>query len=95
MKSGDDMECLLPENLDISTVLDSTNLYKTWLSEDCALILDASNVKKVDAAGIQALTSLFLTAKANQTDIQLLRPTELLIEGINTLGLTEILEINH
>ncbi|NVD08632.1 STAS domain-containing protein [Vibrio sp. JPW-9-11-11] len=89
------MERLLPENLDISTVLDSTNLYKNWLSEDSVLLLDASNVKRVDAAGIQALTSLFLTAKLNQTDIQLLRPTELLLDSFKILGLTEQLEINH
>ncbi|MFD2017178.1 hypothetical protein ACFSJQ_19630 [Vibrio olivae] len=54
------MDCLLNETLDISTVLDSTEHYKQWLADsNQALNLDASDVSRVDAAGIQALASLF------------------------------------
>lgn len=89
------MECLLPESLDISTVLDSTTQYKSWLSHAEQLDVDASNVGRVDAAGIQALTSLFLSAKSNQIEIRLLKPSPLLTEGIATLGLNEPFDMNH
>ena len=89
------MECLLPESLDISTVLDSASDYKAWLTQDTHQIqIDASHVNRLDAAGLQALLALFLSAKSNQIDIQLVKPTPLLIEGINTLGLRDQFEIN-
>jgi anti-anti-sigma regulatory factor len=88
------MECLLPESLDISTVLDSATQYKTWLTQDNQLNVDASHVSRVDSAGIQALASLFLSAKSNQIDIQLVQPTPSLIEGISTLGLDDQFDMN-
>ncbi|KGY14376.1 anti-anti-sigma regulatory factor [Vibrio tubiashii] len=88
------MDCSLPESLDISTVLDSASQYGEWLSTSEPLHVDASHVGRVDAAGLQALTSLFLSAKSNQVDIQLMQPTEILLEGINTLGLNLQFDIN-
>ena len=88
------MECLLPESVDISTVLDSATQYKTWLGQDNQLSIDASHVSRVDAAGIQALASLFLSAKSNQIDIQLVQPTPSLIEAISTLGLDDHFDMN-
>ncbi|MGD8110391.1 STAS domain-containing protein [Vibrio sp. TRT 17S01] len=87
------MELKLADSLDISTVIDSSNQYKEWLSKDTSLVIDAADVARTDAAGIQALTSLFLTAKSNQIDIQLSQPTELLLEGINTLGLQDVFNL--
>ncbi|KJY81827.1 anti-anti-sigma regulatory factor [Vibrio galatheae] len=89
------MECSLPESLDISTVLDSATQYKQWLANSDLLKIDASRVTRVDAAGIQALTSLFISAKSNQLDIQLIQPTPALLEGINTLGLSNQFDMNN
>jgi len=86
------MDCLLPESLDISTVLDTTTQYKNWLTQANELHIDASEVVRVDAAGIQALTALFLTAKRNQIEVQLINPPNPLLEGISTLGLKEQFE---
>ncbi|MEF1256277.1 STAS domain-containing protein [Vibrio sp. M260112] len=89
------MDCLLPASLDISTVIDSANDYKAWLAQDTnQLHIDASQVNRVDAAGLQALTALFLSAKSHKIDIRLVKPTPLLIEGINTLGLHDQFDIN-
>ncbi|KLN63924.1 MULTISPECIES: STAS domain-containing protein [Vibrio] len=88
------MECLLPESLDISTVLDSASQYKSWLAQHEQLKIDASHVGRVDAAGIQALASLFHSARSNQITIQLVRPTPSLVEGIITLGLDGQFDIN-
>lgn len=88
------MDCLLPESLDISTVLDSATQYKTWLAQTDKLSIDASQVVRADAAGLQALAALFLSAKSNQIEIQLVQPTPLLIEGISTLGLNDQFDMN-
>lgn len=89
------MECLLPTSLDISTVLDCATDYKAWLAQDANQIhIDASHVNRVDAAGLQALMSLFLSAKSHQIDIRLVKPTQILVEGINTLGLHEQFDFN-
>ncbi|MCG9596379.1 STAS domain-containing protein [Vibrio sp. Isolate25] len=88
------MECLLPESLDISTVLDATTQYQEWLATHEAIHLGADKVARVDAAGIQLLSSLFISAKKNQRTIQLLKPSDVLLEGIETLGLQEVFELN-
>ncbi len=87
------MDCLLNESLDISTVLDNALLYKNWLAtDDKSLALDASQVERVDAAGIQTLASLFITAQHNQLIISLNNPSKVLSEGITILGLQKIFD---
>ncbi|NOH60524.1 STAS domain-containing protein [Vibrio sp. RE88] len=87
------MECLLPESLDISTVLDTTTHYQEWFANQDSIQLSANSVVRVDAAGIQLLSSLFISAKKNQRDIQLLKPSEVLVEGITTLGLQDVFDL--
>ncbi|MBU2899279.1 STAS domain-containing protein [Vibrio hepatarius] len=86
------MNCLLPESLDISTVLDVTTLYQEWLTNQDSIELNAEKVVRVDAAGIQLLSCLFISAKKNHIEIQILKPTELLTDGIRTLGLSSVFE---
>lgn len=88
------MDCLLEECLDISTVMDSTSTYKTWLNQPTPILIDASKVARVDAAGIQALASLFSTARSADTNIQLTNATDILLEGIYILGLSDLFEIH-
>ncbi|MFB9135526.1 STAS domain-containing protein [Vibrio sp. AK197] len=90
------MDCLLNETLDISTVLDSTEHYKQWLADsNQALNLDASDVSRVDAAGIQALASLFLTAEKNQQKVTLNNSPKVLTDGITILGLTTVIDVSQ
>ncbi|GLT16884.1 sulfate transporter [Vibrio zhanjiangensis] len=86
------MNCLLPESLDISTVLDTTTLYQEWLAGSGSIELNAEKVVRVDAAGLQLLSCLFISAKENHRDIYLLKPTETLTDGIQTLGLCDVFE---
>ncbi|MCC2521423.1 STAS domain-containing protein [Vibrio coralliilyticus] len=87
------MECLLPESLDISTVLDTATHYQEWFANHDSIQLNASSVARVDAAGVQLLSSLFISAKKNQREIQLLKPSDVLLEGIDTLGLQDVFEL--
>ncbi|RSD30653.1 STAS domain-containing protein [Vibrio pectenicida] len=86
------MNCLLPESLDISTVLDVTTLYQKWLTNQDPIELNAEKVVRVDAAGIQLLCCLFISAKKNHREIHLLKPTEPLTDGIQTLGFSGVFE---
>ncbi|MDN3612175.1 STAS domain-containing protein [Vibrio ostreicida] len=87
------MECLLPEALDISTVLDTVTQYKAWLDNTDPIRLNAECVTRVDAAGIQLLSSFFISAKKNQQDIQLCKPSVPLQDAIETLGLQKVFEL--
>ncbi|CAH0535825.1 STAS domain-containing protein [Vibrio marisflavi] len=88
------MDCLLEECLDISTVMDSSSNYKKWLNLPTPILIDASKVVRVDTAGIQALASLFATARAADSNIQLINATDTLLEGISILGLSDLFEIH-
>ncbi len=90
------MDCVLNESLDISTVLDTAEIYKSWLEKsESTLMIDASHVQRVDAAGIQALASLMITAQQNQRPIQFNNPTTILSEGIAILGLQTLFDANN
>ncbi len=87
------MSYLLNENLDISTVLEATNQYKNWVSEASqALLVDGSQVGKTDAAGIQALASLFNSAQNSNVNIELVNATPTLEEAIRVLGLQRLIK---
>lgn len=84
----------LSESLDISTVLDAAERYKQWLTQETSIQIDASTVRSVDAAGLQALTSLFTSANSQQINVQLIQPSQVLIDAINTMGLVDQVKWN-
>ncbi|SON52243.1 lipid asymmetry maintenance protein MlaB [Vibrio tapetis] len=86
------MQCQLDESLEISNVLNSKIEYQQWLDNHELLIIDASSVSRIDAAGLQALASLFLTAKQTHTEIRLINVADKLSDGIELLALTNIFE---
>nr|WP_086940326.1 STAS domain-containing protein [Thaumasiovibrio occultus] len=57
------MKVQLTRRLEISGVYQETARYAEWLQKNDELEIDASLVERVDAAGIQALTTLFVNAK--------------------------------
>ena len=56
------------------------------------LIIDVSSVLRIDAAGLQALASLFSKAKQTHTEICLINLPDKLSDGIEWLALTNIFE---
>ncbi|ASG02268.1 STAS domain-containing protein [Vibrio anguillarum] len=84
------MDFLLAESLEISTVLDSKANYLQWLSLTPPLTIDASRVNSVDAAGLQLLASLFMTAERAGIEITLVNATNTLNEGIALLALESL-----
>ncbi|WP_295899093.1 STAS domain-containing protein [uncultured Vibrio sp.] len=84
------MDCLLGESLEISTVMDAKVQYSEWLKQSSSLRIDASQVSRVDAAGLQLLASLFISAKQLNLEVELSDPSSVLSEALNTLGLARV-----
>ncbi|MGF1697292.1 STAS domain-containing protein [Vibrio kyushuensis] len=85
------MDCLLGESLEISTVMDSKIQYTEWLKQSSSLRIDASQVSKVDTAGLQLLASFFMSAKQLSVTVELSNATSVLTEALETLGLTSVI----
>ncbi|MGC9401950.1 STAS domain-containing protein [Vibrio genomosp. F10] len=84
------MDCLLGESLEISTVMDAKIQYAEWLKQSSLLRVNASQVSKVDTAGVQLLASLFVSAKQLNVAIELSESSAVLTEAFVTLGLTSV-----
>lgn len=84
----------LNESLDISNVADCKVQFSQWLQQhkDDVMHVDAARVNRVDAAGIQLLVSLHLSAHVAAKDIQLHNVSETLQEGLKVLGLDGIVK---
>ncbi|NOH95923.1 STAS domain-containing protein [Vibrio sp. 99-70-13A1] len=81
------MEYVLEESLEISTVLNSKEKYLQWLTHNESISIDASKVTRVDTAGLQALASLFVSAKHVGVDIRIENESEILNDSIALLDL--------
>ncbi|USD67488.1 STAS domain-containing protein [Vibrio sp. SCSIO 43136] len=86
------MQCLLDESLEISNVINAKNEYQRWLDSQEMLIIDASPVTRIDAAGLQALAALFVSAKQTNVEIQMINVPEQVSAGIALLDLTSLFE---
>lgn len=87
-------DCLLPDVLDISSALNVAAESKQWLQDHRSLVILASNVERVDAAGLQVLVSLFLSAERDSVEIRLDKPSATLKQGANALGLQHLLKLS-
>ena len=81
------MECLLEDSLEISAALNRKQQYLDWLKLENPIIVDASQVFRVDTAGLQLLVSLFQTAKRDGIEIRLHHPSQILRDAIMQLDL--------
>ncbi len=88
------MAMRLGECLDIHSVNEAKENYLRWLDESPPLLIDASYVNKVDAAGLQALASLFISASQSGTSIQLENPPSELLTAIRVLGFESVFSGN-
>lgn len=89
----------LPAELTIYTVGELRTPWLGWLARpteatDTAedeLLVDASAVDQVDAAGVQLLASLSASCKARQLTLRLQQPSQSLRAACATLGLERLL----
>lgn len=77
----------LPESLDIEAATDLQKALIDALGDDQPLQLDASEVRHVDAAGLQLLLAAQRDFRKRQLDLNLLQPTAMLQQSIRAAGL--------
>lgn len=83
----------LNESLDVSNVVECKVQYLQWLQQhsDDVIMIDAADVNRVDAAGLQLLASLYHSAHVAGKDLQFHNVSETLQDGLKILGLDGIL----
>ncbi|WP_087022048.1 STAS domain-containing protein [Thaumasiovibrio subtropicus] len=81
------MKCVLDSALEIGTVLQAKAKYSEWLANGDSIEVVGSEVSRIDAAGLQALASLFVSAREGSKTIKLVQPSQTLNDAIETLKL--------
>ncbi|HDI3139213.1 STAS domain-containing protein [Vibrio cholerae] len=84
---------ILNEILDIAHVQKCKQQFLPWMTQDESIAIDGSAVARVDAAGIQLLASLFITAQHNGQQIHFEQLSDVLAEGLALLGMTDLMQL--
>lgn len=80
---------ILNEELDIAHVQECKQQFLPWILRNEPIVIDGRAVTRVDAAGIQLLFSLFVTAQHNGKEIRFEHISNVLAECLALLGMAE------
>lgn len=75
--------------LDISRAADFHQELKTALGKGGAIVLDAAEIERIDAAALQLCTALFRDAAARKVQAKWLTPSDALMRSAALLGLSQ------
>ncbi|TQP60097.1 STAS domain-containing protein [Vibrio cholerae] len=84
---------ILNEVLDIAHVQECKQQFLSWMSQEAPIVIDGSAVTRVDAAGLQLLASLFITAQNNGQQIHFEQLSDVLAEGLALLGMADLMQL--
>ena len=82
------------EELTIAAVKDFQSSLREATRPDTPLVLDAAPLVRVDGAGVQLLTCLFIDARRRGYSIQWQTTSEVLQRAARLLGVDELLELS-
>ncbi|EEY99774.1 anti-anti-sigma regulatory factor [Vibrio sp. RC586] len=82
----------LNEALDIAHVHECKQQFLLWIAKEEPLVIDGSAVVRIDAAGLQLLTSLMMTAQHSGLEIHFDQLSDVLEEGFAQLGMTDLMQ---
>ena len=92
-KSGTDTKDEINVNcgdiLDISKAADFHQELKTVLGKGGEIVLDASEIERIDVTALQLCTALFRDAAARKVQAKWRAPSDALIKAANLLGLSQ------
>ena len=80
------MEHRLSTNIDITSATELRQQFLTLMKEQRSITFDAAQVSKMDAAGLQLLASLVMSAKHNEVEIRWKDLSPALIKNVEILG---------
>ncbi len=84
---------ILNEVLDIAHVQECKQQLLPWMSQEAPIVIDGSAGARVDAAGVQLLASLFITAQHNGQQIHFEQLSDVLAEGLALLGMADLMQL--
>jgi anti-anti-sigma regulatory factor len=79
----------LGEVLDVARAAELYARLKEGLVASGSIVLDASRMSQIDAAGVQLLAAFLETARRDGCDVQWLNPSQALHKAVRLLGLTD------
>lgn len=93
--TGSDAEMVIEcnEALDVAVVSDFKALLQQASGQNTPIVLDAAQVKRIDAAALQLMTAFFLEARESGLNVTWRNPTEALKYAANMTGLNEVLHL--
>ncbi len=81
------------EALDISLVSDFKVLLQQASGQNSPIVLDASQLERIDGAGLQLLTAFFQEAVESGLSVSWRNPADTLIYAANLTGLNDVLQL--
>jgi len=81
------------EALDVSVASDFKALLQQATSQNAPIVLDASQVERIDGAALQLMTAFFLEVEESGLNVTWRNPTEALQHAANLSGLNEVLHL--
>ena len=79
--------------LSVSLVADFKPILSQAASQNLPIILDASELERIDAAAVQLISAFFIEAKESGLDISWRNPTESLRYASELIGLKDVLHL--
>ena len=81
------------EALDVSVAADFKSMLQQAASQNTPIVLDTSQLVRVDGAGLQLLTAFFLEAEESGLSVSWRNPAEALLQAAELTGLKETLQL--
>ena len=91
--SGMEMIVECNEALDVSLVADFKMLLQQASGQNSPIVLDASQLERIDGAGLQLMTAFFQEAAESGLSVSWKNPTDALINAVDLTGLKEVLQL--
>jgi len=85
------IEC--DEAIDVSLVSDFKSMLQQAASQNSPIVLDASQLERIDGAGLQLLTAFFQEADESGLSVSWRNPAAVLLNTADLMGLSEILHL--
>ena len=90
---GTEMVIECNDALDVSLVSGFKVLLQQASGQNSPIVLDASQLERIDGAGLQLVTALFQEATESGLSVSWRNPTEALIYAADLTGLKEVLQL--
>lgn len=85
------VEC--SDALDVSLVADFKMLLQQASGQNAPIVLDASQLERIDGAGLQLITAFFQEAAESGLSVSWKNPTDALINAADLTDLKEVLQL--